>query len=98
MEKSPAGAASGRLLRAGGLIVADNVLRRGLVADDSESNPWSPLAQGNEDGKAREKSEYEASNDLLRLREYNDAVAGSARFDAFLAPLYDGVNLARLLD
>lgn len=69
-----------------------------MVADDSENNPWSPLAQGNEGAKAKAKSEYETDKDLLRLREYNDAVAGSPRFDAYLAPLYDGVNLARLLD
>lgn len=30
-----------RILKPGGLIVADNVLRRGLVADSSEANPWS---------------------------------------------------------
>ncbi|KAA8567730.1 hypothetical protein EYC84_008201 [Monilinia fructicola] len=30
-----------RLLRPGGLILADNILRRALVADSSPSNPWS---------------------------------------------------------
>ncbi|CAI4215115.1 unnamed protein product [Parascedosporium putredinis] len=32
--------ASSRILRPGGLIVADNVLRRGIIADDSDDNPW----------------------------------------------------------
>lgn len=30
-----------RILKPGGLIVADNVLRKGLVADRSDANPWS---------------------------------------------------------
>ena len=30
-----------RILKPGGLIIADNVLRRGLVADSSDANPWS---------------------------------------------------------
>lgn len=30
-----------RILKKGGIIVADNILRRGLVADSSDANPWS---------------------------------------------------------
>jgi predicted O-methyltransferase YrrM len=30
-----------RILKKGGIIVADNILRRGLIADSSEANPWS---------------------------------------------------------
>lgn len=30
-----------RLLKSGGIIIADNILRRGLVADSSDANPWS---------------------------------------------------------
>jgi predicted O-methyltransferase YrrM len=33
--------ASKRLLKSGGIIIADNILRRGLVADSSDANPWS---------------------------------------------------------
>jgi predicted O-methyltransferase YrrM len=30
-----------RILKKDGIIVADNILRRGLIADSSEANPWS---------------------------------------------------------
>jgi predicted O-methyltransferase YrrM len=30
-----------RMLKKGGIIVADNILRRGLIADDSDANPWT---------------------------------------------------------
>ena len=30
-----------RLLKPGGVIIGDNVLRRALVADSSDSNPWA---------------------------------------------------------
>ncbi|PMD63357.1 S-adenosyl-L-methionine-dependent methyltransferase, partial [Hyaloscypha bicolor E] len=36
----PSGATT-RLLRPGGIIVADNILRSGLVADHSPTNPWA---------------------------------------------------------
>lgn len=32
-----------RLLRPGGLIIADNALSRGLVADPSDDNPWAAV-------------------------------------------------------
>lgn len=79
-----------RLLRKGGLIVADNVLRRGLVADDSDDNPWRKAGT--------QRSEYETDQDLEHLREFNDAMQASDRLDAFLMPLFDGFGLARLLD
>ncbi|PNY26268.1 Uncharacterized protein TCAP_03807 [Tolypocladium capitatum] len=82
------------LLRPGGLIVADNVLRRGLVADDGDDNPWA-----SQERKQRNRSEYETDRDLECLREFNAAVRGSERFESFfLTPLYDGMGLARLID
>lgn len=30
-----------RILKKGGIIVADNILRRGIIADSSDANPWS---------------------------------------------------------
>ncbi|KAH7308023.1 family 3 O-methyltransferase [Stachybotrys elegans] len=90
LEQSAPGAGGARLLRAGGLIVADNVLRRGLVADDSEDNPWA--------GGPGQASEYETNRDLEAIREFNDAVVRSARLECVLLPLFDGVGLARLLD
>ncbi|EGX88233.1 O-methyltransferase family protein [Cordyceps militaris CM01] len=83
---------SKRLLRAGGLIIGDNVLRCGFVADDSEGNPWREYDFG------PHRKEYWKSEDIQSLRKYNDAVSGSERLESWLCPLWDGVNLARLLD
>ncbi|PNH61244.1 hypothetical protein VD0002_g6533 [Verticillium dahliae] len=80
-----------RLLRPGGLIVADNVLRRGIIADDSDENPWVVREK-------KERSEYWRSGDVDDLRRYNDKGHGDPRLDAWLMPLFDGVNLARLVD
>lgn len=91
LDKSTPG--SKRLLRQGGLIVADNVLRRGLVADNSDANPYAA-----KDQKTKNRSEYETDNDLEYLREFNDAVMRSSRVESFLMPLYDGVGMARLVD
>lgn len=30
-----------RILKKGGIIIADNILRRGIIADASDANPWS---------------------------------------------------------
>lgn len=92
LEKSQPGA-SNRLLRQGGLIVADNVLRRGLVADDSDANPYAA-----QDQKAKNRSEYETDGDLEYLRQFNDAAMESVRVESFLMPLYDGVGMVRLVD
>ncbi|TQV91983.1 hypothetical protein V2A60_005924 [Cordyceps javanica] len=92
LDKSPPGAASGRLLRKGGVILADNVLRRGLVANDSTDNPWAAGV------KERQRSEYEKDNDLEALREFNDLVIKSERLDAFLLPLFDGIGMSTLRD
>jgi predicted O-methyltransferase YrrM len=89
LAKSQPGSSS-RILRKGGLIVGDNVLRRGLVADDSSDNPWS---QGHQ-----QRSEYETDRDLEYLREFNDLMHQSDRLEAFLMPLFDGFGLGRLLD
>jgi predicted O-methyltransferase YrrM len=85
---------SRRLLRPGGLIIADNVLRRAIVADESDDNPYAVKARA---GLA-ERSEYQKDRDVESLRKYNDEVAKSDRLESWLVPLYDGVSLARLLD
>lgn len=77
-----------RLLRSGGLIIADNVLRRGLVVDDTDANP----------NKEAAKSEYHQGRDLECLRQYNDLVVRSDRLENWLMPLFDGVGVARLVD
>ncbi|KAI1639946.1 O-methyltransferase [Biscogniauxia mediterranea] len=94
LDRSPASTSGGRLLRAGGLIVADNALRRGLVAttDRPGENPWLDREE------ALRRSEYSSDADVDRLAEYNEAVRACPRLEAFLCPLWDGVNLARLVD
>lgn len=92
LEKSKPGMTSPRLLRKGGVILADNILRRGLVANDSDENPW---AAG---GKVRQRSEYEKDNDIDALREFNDLASKSERLDAFLMPLFDGIGMSTLRD
>ncbi|KAL4725370.1 hypothetical protein ACLX1H_007517 [Fusarium chlamydosporum] len=75
---------SKRLLRPGALIVSDNVLRRGLVADDK--------ALGDE------KLEGDQLKNVLAIREFNDMAVKSPRLETFLLPLWDGVNISRLID
>ncbi|KAH8671445.1 O-methyltransferase [Xylariales sp. PMI_506] len=84
LERSPPGSADKRLLRKGGLIIGDNALRHGLVAYDGEGELQ------NDDAHRR--------GDVGKIREFNDAVQESGRLDAFLVPLWDGLNIARLVD
>ncbi|KAM3088210.1 hypothetical protein ACMFMG_002265 [Clarireedia jacksonii] len=77
-----------RLLRPGGLIVADNVLRRGLVADSSAANPWA-MRNGEPTWK---------EGDLNALKEFNERLVGEKRVESFCLPLFDGVGLGRLVD
>jgi len=83
--------ASSRILRPGGLIVADNVLRRGIIADDSDDNPW--VAR-----QAALRSEYAVDNENQLVKQFNDEIVNSPRLTAFLLPLFDGLTIARLLD
>ncbi|KAH7193507.1 S-adenosyl-L-methionine-dependent methyltransferase [Fusarium flagelliforme] len=75
---------SNRLLRPGALIVSDNVLRRGLVADDK--------ALGDD------KLEGDQLKNILAIREFNEMALNSPRLETFLLPLWDGVNISRLID
>jgi predicted O-methyltransferase YrrM len=88
LERSAPGAKN-RLLRKGGLIVADNILRRSAVADDRESNPNRALLKD---------EEYAEGGNIEKIREMNDLVHDSERFEEVLLPLWDGLMLARLLD
>ncbi|KAI9897740.1 hypothetical protein N3K66_007596 [Trichothecium roseum] len=83
---------SNRILKPGGLILADNVLRRALVADSSEDNPFS----GGDPKLGGRK--YSLPEELEHLRAYNRAAVESARLDTLLLPLWDGLNVARLVD
>ncbi|KAK2603998.1 hypothetical protein QQS21_003834 [Conoideocrella luteorostrata] len=90
--KSSQPGSKNRLLRPGGLIVGDNVLRCGFVADDSEDNPWRQYNFG------PHRSEYWKSEDVLALRQYNRIVTETDRLENWLCPLWDGVNITRLMD
>lgn len=79
-----------RLLRVGGSIVADNVLRRGLIADSSSANPWSERALTG--GKAAKQEDMDA------LRRFNIEMVENDRLETFLMPLFDGLGMARLKD
>ncbi|EFZ01601.1 O-methyltransferase [Metarhizium robertsii] len=74
-----------RLLRPGGLIIADNVLRRGHVADSSRMD--------------REVEDAGLWNlHIEAVRKFNDQVVGEKRLESFLTPLWDGLSMIRLVD
>ncbi|PHH89623.1 hypothetical protein CDD83_5639 [Cordyceps sp. RAO-2017] len=74
-----------RLLRPGCVIVVDNVLRWGHVADASlDTNYWSS-------GEAKER-------ELDALGRLNDMCVSDPRLEVCMLPLWDGVSLVRLLD
>lgn len=74
-----------RLLRPGGLIIADNVLRRGHVADPSKTD--------------REVEDAGLWNlHIEAVRKFNDQVVGEKRLESFLTPLWDGLSMIRLVD
>lgn len=73
-----------RLLRPGALIVSDNVLHRGLVADDK--------ALG--DGELTR----ERLRNVTAVREFNELCVSNARLETFVVPLWDGVSITRLID
>ncbi|KAK9445756.1 O-methyltransferase, family 3 [Metarhizium brunneum] len=74
-----------RLLRPGGLIIADNVLRRGHVADSSKTD--------------REVEDAGLWNlHIEAVRKFNDQVVGEKRLESFLTPLWDGLSMIRLVD
>lgn len=90
LQKSKPGQA-GRLLKPGGLIVADNVLRRAIVADATPANPYYV--------EDVEKNGEERSKALVRgLDEFNRKLASEPRLESFLMPLFDGLGMARLVD
>lgn len=80
---------STRLLRPGGLIIADNILRRGLVADSSSANPWAG-SNGPAYGAVWRNA------DVQILDGFNKAMVNEERLETFLMPLFDGLGMARL--
>ena len=86
----------GRLLRAGGTIVADNILRRSLVADSSSANPWTQRSTTGEPLKEGEQGFKE--EEIEALRKFNKEMVENERLETFLMPLFDGLGMARLKD
>ncbi|KAE8454504.1 hypothetical protein EG329_000127 [Mollisiaceae sp. DMI_Dod_QoI] len=73
-----------RLLRAG----ADNILRRGLIADSSDANPWA----------AKERERTWREDDMAALDKFNKMLVDNARLETFLMPMFDGLGMGRLVD
>ncbi|GAB0134975.1 hypothetical protein EsDP_00003327 [Epichloe bromicola] len=84
LDRSRPGGAN-RLLRPGSLIVADNVLRRGHVADSTRT-----------DGEMDDKEQWGLH--VEAVRRFNDQVIAEKRLETFLVPLWDGLGLIRLVD
>jgi predicted O-methyltransferase YrrM len=89
LELSPKNSISPRLLRPGGIILADNILRRGLVAEFSAANPFFELQHGEKNWKP---------DDMAALDSFNKALANNERLDTFLMPMFDGLGMGRLID
>lgn len=80
-----------RLLKPGGLILADNILRRAIVADDTPANP-------NYEGDVKRNGKEKLTAIIEKLREFNDKMVNEARLETVLLPLFDGLGMARLVD
>ncbi|KAK6346114.1 hypothetical protein TWF730_010445 [Orbilia blumenaviensis] len=72
-----------KLIRKNGILIADNVLKRGLVADDSENNPSSG-----------DKTEVWRAS---KLREFNLLASTDPRVESTILPVFDGLALVRVL-
>lgn len=89
LSLSTTSASGTRLLRPGGLIIADNILRRGLIADASDANPFAVKQK-------EERLWNEGDMDALKL--FNKQMVESERLETFLMPMFDGLGMGRLLD
>ncbi|KAJ3499444.1 hypothetical protein NLG97_g332 [Lecanicillium saksenae] len=74
-----------RLIAKGTLIIADNVLRYGHVAEEQPDMSFWP-------------SESFKRAEIDGLRAFNEKVVNNTRLESVILPLWDGVNLMRLLD
>jgi predicted O-methyltransferase YrrM len=73
-----------RLLRPGALILADNTLRRGFVADDSLMS---------EEDRAGYRGKL-----VTAVQEFNRVCVAEPRLQTFLMPLWDGLSVMTVLD
>ena len=79
-----------RLLKPGGIIIADNILRRGLIADSSDANPWT--------AKLKQGDRIWREGDMKALDEFNKEMVRNERLDTFLMPMFDGLGMGRLVN
>ena len=80
-----------KLLSKGGLIIADNTLRRGQVAMEFPGRhkvTESPALRSTND-------EFEAG--VIAIREFNDMVAADSSLSTVVVPCWDGVTLIKSL-
>jgi predicted O-methyltransferase YrrM len=91
LSLSPISGEKTRMLRPGGLIMADNVLRRALIADASDDNPWSSELKQRGEKVWRD-------GDMKGLEEFNENLAKDGRMQTFLMPMFDGLGMAILKD
>lgn len=69
--------------------MADNTLRRGLIADASEANPWS--------SKLKQQGEKVwAEGDMKALDQFNKLMVNEERIETFLMPMFDGLGMGRM--
>jgi len=109
LEFSKAGSGT-RLLRKGGVILADNVLTRGefemslgrLKEDETQSETLILIGLVAESSTAnpnyRMAETKEGKERLEVLDQFNKEMAMSERIDVFLMPLFDGLGMGRLVD
>ncbi|KAF3932933.1 hypothetical protein ABW20_dc0101292 [Dactylellina cionopaga] len=71
-----------KLLRKDGILIADNVLKAGLVAE-IDGNPW--------------KEHESMTSRVPYLQEFNDLIAKDPRVETMLLPVFDGLALVRVL-
>jgi predicted O-methyltransferase YrrM len=71
--------------------MADNILRRGLIADSSDANPWSDKLK--QQGEAAWKE-----GDMKALDEFNKMMAKEERIETFLMAMFDGLGMGILKD
>jgi predicted O-methyltransferase YrrM len=79
-----------RLLKPGGIIIADNILRRGLIADSSDANPWT--------AKLKQGDRIWREGDMKALDDFNKELVRNERLDTFLMPMFDGLGMGRLVN
>ncbi|KAI9000363.1 S-adenosyl-L-methionine-dependent methyltransferase [Hyaloraphidium curvatum] len=70
------------LVRPGGLILCDNVLRRGLVLGGHEGSPFA--------------GDKKLVKEAALMQEFNDYVAADQGVESVLLPLFDGLTVVRV--